>query len=366
MIGQEFITEYLNNFTIKKIEWNYEDGCILMGCVHLYQVTKNRKYRDFVLTYLDHFISEDGEIKGYNLETYNIDSINTGKILFYAYDWTKEEKYKKGIEQLLKQLNTHPRTDTGSFWHKNIYPNQVWLDGLYMAQPFLMMGETRFGKNGYTTDIINQFQNVRNHMYNEEKKLYYHGYDESKTVFWADREKGTSPNFWLRSIGWYLMALIDVIEEIEKSKENEISILSGLFKEAVGGVLLYQDVESKLFYQIPDQPDIVGNYLETSGSSMVAYSIIKGVSLGILPNETYKKIGNDMIIAITNKMIIKEKNVLKLSGICSVAGLGPQSDKRRDGSVAYYLSEPIAMDDPKGVGAYMMAYANWLHMKHIG
>lgn len=364
MIGQEFINRYLNDFSIKKIEWNYEDGCILMGCVQLYQVTKNSKYRDFVLTYLEHFINENGEIAGYDLETYNIDSINTGKILFYAYDWTKEEKFKKGIEQLLKQLKTHPRTATGNFWHKKIYPNQIWLDGLYMAQPFMMMNEERFGNKASYVDILNQFQNVRNHMYNEDKRLYYHGYDESKTVFWADKKKGTSPNFWLRSIGWYLMALIDVIDEADKTKEMEIAFLSDLFTEAIDGLLLYQDDESKLFYQIPDQPDITGNYLETSGSCMVAYSIIKGFVSGILQGQQYKRIGNEMMISLTNKMIVKEKDVLKLSGICTVAGLGPQSDKRRDGSIAYYLSEPVGLDDPKGVGAYMMAYAKWLQMKH--
>lgn len=355
--SQQFINEYLSRFTIHKMEWNYEDGCVLLGCVQLYQATKDTKYKDFVLKYLDNYIREDGSIISYEKDSYNIDSINTGKILFYAYEWTRQEKYKKGIGLLMEQLNTHPRTPSGRFWHKKIYPNQIWLDGLYMAQPFYMMYETRFGDQKQYQDIIKQFMQVKQTMYNKKKGLYYHGYDESKTVFWSNSQTGTSPNFWLRSMGWYLMALIDVIGEMDSSQISQYVVLKGMFLEALDGLLRYQDKDSKLFYQIIDQPKVKGNYLETSGSAMVAYAILKGCSLEILSKEKYMIRGTEILNALTSQKLIVRNGQLSLSDHCFVAGLGPQSDRRRDGSIEYYLSEPVGFDDRKGVGAYFMACA---------
>jgi unsaturated rhamnogalacturonyl hydrolase len=362
MKSQQYIIEYLNRFKINKVEWNYEDGCVLLGCVQLYQVTKDTRYQDFVLSYLEKYIREDGSIVSFEKDSYNIDSINTGKILFYAYEWTKQEKFKKGIEQLMEQIKSHPRTPSKSLWHKKIYPNQVWLDGLYMAQPFYMMYETRFGNKEHYNDIMNQFLNVRKYMFEEDKGLYYHGYDESKTVFWANKETGTSPNFWLRSMGWYLMALIDVIEEMDQSKTSQLQVQEDMFKEAVDGLLRYQDGESKLFYQVIDHPKVRGNYLETSGSAMAAYAILKGCLLEILPKDKYVTIGTEILNALTNQKLIEREGQLYLSDHCLVAGLGPQNDRRRDGSIDYYLSEPVGFDDRKGVGAYLMAYAQKLEL----
>jgi unsaturated rhamnogalacturonyl hydrolase len=358
--SQQFITNYLKAFKINKLEWNYEDGCVLMGCVQLYEATKDKLYQKFVLEYLEKFIGEDGAIKGYDKTSFNIDSINTGKILFYAYEWTEEERYREGICRLMEQLKEHPRTPSGSFWHKKIYPNQIWLDGLYMAQPFYMMYETRFGAKENYGDIIRQFQNVRNNMYDKKKGLYYHGYDESKTVFWADKDTGTSPNFWLRSMGWYLMAMIDVIEVMDKTEVKYLALLKELFQEAIEGLLAYQDSESRLFYQVIDHPEVKENYLETSGSAMVGYALLKGCVLGVLSKEDYQKTGLDIVDALTERMVIEKEGHLLLSGNCAVAGLGPQGDTRRDGSIVYYLSEPVTFDDRKGVGAYMMACAQKL------
>lgn len=360
MKAEQFVEDYLNNFTRYRNEWNYEDGCVLMGCVQLYEATKDKKYQQFVLDYLKDFISEDGTIAGYEKEKYNIDSINSGKVLYYAYEWTNDEKYRKAIDILMEQIKGHPRTKSGNFWHKQIYPNQIWLDGLYMAQPFYMMYETKYNNKEKYTDIVNQFKNVKKFLYNEEAGLYYHGYDESKNVFWADKETGQSPNFWLRAMGWYVMALIDVLDEMNEAIFEQYIILEELFKEAIRGIIPYLNQEQNMFYQVIDKKEAEGNYLETSGTAMVAYAIMKGCRMGILAKEKYQQTGEDIFDSMTKLKLVEEEGRIRLSGICSVAGLGPEGDLRRDGSVSYYLSEPVVCDDSKGVGAYFMAYAQRL------
>lgn len=360
---EQYVTSYLNNYKNAKTDWNYEDGCVLVGSIQLYQVTNNPFYKDFIIQYMKDFINEDGSINHFNKEQYNIDSINTGKVLFFLYEETKEEKYRKAIDVIMDQLKTHPRTKSNNFWHKNIYPNQIWLDGLYMAQPFYMAYETKYNNKENYNDIISQFSNVRKFLYNEEKMLYYHGYDEARIQPWADKETGLSKNFWLRAMGWYLMAIVDTMDEMSEEIFEHYKTLEGLFKEAITGILKYQDNESKLFYQIIDRSDVPNNYLETSGSAMVAYAILKGCRMGILQKEKYQSIGDEIVFSLLNNKLIEEDGILKLSDMCSVAGLGP--GETRDGSVEYYLSEPIVCDDHKGTGAFMMAYAQMLLSKKL-
>lgn len=355
----KFIKSYLDQYRNFKTYWNYEDGCVLMGCVQLYKATKDSYYKDFVIRYMVDFIRPDGSIEGYRKEEYNIDSINAGKVLFFLYEETGEEKYRLAINTLMEQLATHPRTKCGNFWHKNRYPNQIWLDGLYMAQPFYMAYETKFNqKQGYN-DIMNQFENVRKYLYNDNKGLYYHAYDEAKIQHWANKETGLSPNFWLRSVGWYLMAIIDTMDEMSKEIFEHYKRLEELFKEAVKGILQYQDKESKLFYQVIDKAEIDGNYLETSGSAMIAYAIMKACRMKVLQKEKYQFIGEEIVTQLAEGKLVKNDGKTCLSGICSVAGLGPGDE--RDGSVAYYLSEKVVCDDPKGVGPFLMAYAQWVN-----
>lgn len=356
-----YVEAYLRNFKNAKEEWNYEDGCVLTGAIFLYKATNNQIYRDFLLKYVDSYIDEEGNIKGYIKDSYNIDDINTGKVLFFAYEQTKNEKYRKAIELLMNQLRNHPRTKSRNFWHKEIYPNQIWLDGLYMAQPFYMTYDTMFGNKENYSDIIEQFKNVRTYLYDDKKLLYYHAYDEAKIQPWADKETGHSPNFWLRAMGWYLMALIDTMEELAVEASAENVQLEVLFQEAIIGILKYQDTKSKLFFQVIDRPEVEGNYLETSGSAMVAYAILKACSMEVLQKEEYQKIGEDILFALIDSKLIEEDGMLMLKDICSVAGLGPGT--ARDGSVAYYLSEPVVCDDQKGTGAFMMAYARMLMLK---
>lgn len=339
----------------KSSGWNYIDGCMILALLETYNTTGEKKYLDFADAFIDHRVAEDGTITGYSVEEYNIDNVNAGKTLFQLYDITGKEKYKKAIELIYSQVQTQPRTEDGNFWHKKIYPNQVWLDGLYMGQPFYMEYETKFNNKKNYSDIFNQFANVVKYMRNEETGLYYHGYDASKEVFWCDKETGLSKNYWLRALGWYSMALLDTLSKTEPTGyEKEYEELKTVFKDYIDAVLKYQD-ESGMWYQLPALGGKEPNYLETSGSSIFAFAILRGVRLGFLP-ESYRQYGEKAFKGVCDKYLKVENGELHLGGICLVAGLGPADNLRRDGSFEYYMSEPIVNDDAKGVGPFLLAY----------
>ncbi len=338
-----------------KAGWNYIDGCMILALLETYNTTGEKKYLDFADAFIDHRVQEDGTIAGYSVEEYNIDNVNAGKTLFQLYDITGKEKYRKAIDLIYSQIKGQPRTEEGNFWHKKIYPNQVWLDGLYMGQPFYMEYETRFNDRKHYADIFSQFANVVKYMRDEETGLYYHGYDASKSIFWCDKETGLSKNFWLRAIGWYSMALLDTLSKTEpEGFEAEYENLKKVFKELIDSLLKYQD-ESGMWYQLPALLGKEPNYLETSGSAILAFSILRGVRLGFLP-ESYRAYGVKAFDGIRNKYMKTEDGRLHLGGICLVAGLGPANNERRDGSFAYYMSEPVVEDDAKGVGPFLLAY----------
>ena len=345
----------------KKPGWNYIDGCMTTSLLEMYKTTGERKYLDFVISFVDYYVSEDGSILGYDPRKYSTDDVSESRILFDLYKYTGNEKYRKAIELAHSQILTHPRTKEGNFWHKAIYHDQVWLDGLYMMQVFYTRYQSQYGGKDYG-DIIKQFENVRQIMFDEEKRLYYHGYDSSRTLFWADKITGLSSNFWLRSIVWFLVALCDVwsyMEGYESGREK----IAAIFKEAIDGILIYQDKDSKLFWQVPNYPDREGNYLETSGSAMVSYALLKGSRLGILPS-SYSEIGLDVFNGIVREKMSEENGDLNLKGICLVAGLGPENNTRRDGSYKYYISEPVVENDAKGVGPFIMAYTEVKKLKN--
>lgn len=339
----------------KKPSWNYIDGCMLSSLIELYRLTNNEKYLTFVVNFVDFFVKEDGHIETYNPENYSTDDICESKILFDLYEFTKNEKYLKAIEYSYIQVTKHPRTKEGNFWHKTIYPNQVWLDGIYMIQPFYTRYCAMKGL-GYE-DIINQLTNVRNIMFDVNKGLYYHGYDSTKTMFWADKETGLSKSFWLRSIGWFVVGLVDVYGYM-KDEEGKTKIAT-IFKEAIEGIMKYQDKESKMFYQVVDQGNREGNYLETSGSSMIAYATMKGARLGIL-DKSYRHVGEEILNGVINKYLSNKDGKLNLGGICIMAGLGPNEKPHRDGTFEYYISEKVVENDAKGVGPLIMAYVETL------
>lgn len=340
----------------KAAGWNYIDGCMILALLETYRATGEKRYYDFADAFIDHRVKEDGTITGYSVEEYNIDSVNAGKTLFALYEMNGKEKYRKAINLIYSQVQTQPRTAEGNFWHKMIYPNQVWLDGLYMGQPFYMEYETKFNNKKYYPDIFAQFKNVVKHMRDEKTGLYYHGYDASRKVFWCDKETGLSQNFWLRALGWFSMALLDTLDKCESGEEYaaEYEDLRKTFVQLMDDMLKYQD-ESGMWYQLPALGGKEPNYLETSGSAIMAYSLLKGVRLGFLP-ESYREYGIKAFQGICDKYLKETEDGLNLGGICLVAGLGPEDDPERDGTFEYYMSEPIVENDAKGVGPLLLAY----------
>lgn len=352
-----FIKDFYKDLSkVRLHKWNYEDGCILIAAIALYKATNQDRYKDFVIEYVDSYVKEDGTISDYKKEDYNLDNIAPGRALIFAYDHTGNEKYKLAILKLQEQIKEQPRTESGNFWHKKIYPNQVWLDGLFMAQPFYMAVETKYGKKDGYNDINKQFKVVRNKMYSEEKGLYYHGFDESRSIFWADKETGCSKNFWLRSIGWFQMGIIDTLEAMSKEIFEHYMDLVHIYKESLNGILAYQDKDSKLFYQVVDHSEIEGNYLETSGSAMIAATIFKASHMKVILKEKYWSVGEEILHRIVEDKLELVDGEYILKDTCLVAGLGPD-ENRRDGSIAYYLSEPKKDNDLKGIAALFMAYA---------
>lgn len=336
----------------KPASWNYIDGCMLTALMEMEGLTGDRRYFDFVKAVADHFVGEDGSIRTFKPEAHNLDDINEGRVLFALYGRTGEEKYRRAADFLRRRLEEQPRTAEGNFWHKAIYPNQVWLDGIYMAQPFYALYEKHFGKGDYS-DTVGQIKTVRARMFSEEKGLYFHGYDASKAAFWADRATGCSGNFWLRSLGWFAVALADLLDILPQGGDRDS--LRGIFTELMASMVRYADEGTGLYWQVPDQGRREGNYLETSGSAMMAYAMLKGARLGIL-DESYAALGQKTFDGIMEKYLTFTEDGLDLGGICLVAGLGPEDNRRRDGSYEYYISEPVVANDAKGVAPFVLAY----------
>ena len=346
-------------------KWNYIDGCMIKAVVDMYHATKEEKYITFAESFVDYYVREDGSILGYSVEELNCDNINPGKVLFPLYDYSQKEKYKKALDLLYSQIQVQPRTKGGNFWHKKIYPNQIWLDGLYMVQPFYLEYEKRFNKYRNYLDVFNQFEKVYQLMRDQTTGLFYHGYDENKEMFWANPATGLSQNFWTRSLGWYAMALSDTLAVMDEQFFLEYRTLQIHLKELLDSLLAFQDQETKLFYQVTDQGDTPGNYLETSGSAAIAYALIKGANENHLPVE-YFAYGAEILDSLANNKLIERNGILVLQDICLVAGLGGMPGKGdyklRDGSFAYYVSEPIVADDAKGVAPFLFGTAAYLSM----
>ena len=347
-----------------KPKWNYVDGCMLKSIMDLYYATNDMKYFDFVKNFVDYYVDADGTILGYNEEDYNCDNVNEGKVLFDLYKKTKNEKYKKAITNIYKQLEKQPRTKEGNFWHKQIYENQIWLDGLYMVMPFYMEYEIEFNNSRYYNDIIKQFTNVYDIMRDKNSGLYFHGYDSEKKMFWADNKTGLSPNFWSRSMGWFAMALVDTLEKTDKMFLYEYELLQKYLRELIDSLLvLIKSSDTKMFYQVPNLPSEEGNYLETSGSCAIAYTILKAVRLKFLP-DYYYEYGLEIFNAIVESKLSFEDDNFILKDICLVAGLGGMPGKGdyklRDGTLEYYFSEPIVTNDAKGLAPFIFTFAEVL------
>lgn len=332
-------------------KWDYKIGMILTAYEKLYNSTKNPKYYDYIKGYVDTLIDENGAFQNFDPQDHNIDFINAGKILFNLYDTTKKQKYFTALKTLRRQFDDHPRTPSGGFWHKKIYPNQMWLDGLYMGAPFYARYTFEFEKNEKLNDVAHQFELLHSHTFDQKTGLYFHAWDESKQMPWANKQTGTAPHIWLRALGWYGMALVDALDYFPKDHPKQKELVLYL-NELATAVSKYQD-KSGLWYQVPDLATRKGNYLEASGSSMLVYSLAKGVHKGYLPSQ-FETIANKGFKGIISKLIkIDDGGQIHITQVCASAGLG--GNPYRDGSFDYYINEKIKEDNSHGLGAFLLA-----------
>lgn len=336
----------------KNIKWNYTHGLELQAMIQASEKSGDEKYYNYAENYADTMVNEDGTIKTYTLERYNIDHVNPGKILFPIYKKTQNPKYLKALQLLRSQMETHPRISNGGFWHKQIYPHQVWLDGLYMASPFLAEYGKTFNEPALFDEVALQLTTAYDDLIDQESGLLYHGWDESRQQRWADPVTGKSPHFWSRSIGWYMMAMVDVLDFMPADHPKREEIITILNKVSAA-IEKQRDPETGMWYQVTNLPDREGNYLESSGSIMFIYSWVKGAQKGYLPKEYLEK-GEKAFTQFVARFIRENTDgTISVTDVCSVAGLGGEQ-RYRDGSFEYYISEPVRDDDPKAVGPFIM------------
>ncbi|HMR91734.1 MAG TPA: glycoside hydrolase family 88 protein [Chitinophagaceae bacterium] len=337
----------------KYAKWRYDQGVILKGIEAVWLATGDARWFSYIQKSMDFYVKPDGSIKHYRPEEYNIDHINNGKNLLTLYRVTGKEKYRKAAALLRSQLRTHPRTSAGGFWHKNIYTSQMWLDGLYMGQPFYAEYAQVFGEDTTFNDVARQFRLMYEYALDKKTGLLYHGWDESRAQQWADKETGQSPNFWGRSLGWYGMALVDALDYFPLHHPQRKELVDMLHRFCAA-VIKVQDDATGLWYDVPDQPEREKNYPEASASCMLTYTFAKGVRKGYLP-ASFLAAAQKGYAGIIKAFIEKTPGGVNLKGTVSVSGLGGKP--YRDGSFAYYMSEPVIVNDPKGIGAFILCAA---------
>lgn len=336
----------------KAPKWNYCHGLELQAILQVWEKTGDRKYFDYAYEFADLMVEPDGQIKTYKPQEYNIDRVNSGKMLFPVYKQTKEERFRKAIELMRDQMRTHPRTAGGSFWHKKIYPHQVWLDGIYMASPFLVQYAKTFNETGLYDDVALQIIDIHKYACDARTGLYYHGWDESRRQRWADPETGLSPNFWSRSIGWYMMAIVDALDFLPEDHPERPEIIR-ILQNLSASLEKFRDEETGMWYQVTDQMSREGNYIESTGSAMFIYTWVKGAQKGYL-DKSYLEKGEKAYGQFVKRFIkTNSDGTVSVTDCCAVAGLGGEK-VYRDGSFEYYISEPIRDNDPKAVAPFIM------------
>jgi unsaturated rhamnogalacturonyl hydrolase len=340
--------------------WHYECGLMHRALEQVGYKTGDAKFYDYIKCDIDQLVSADGNIKTYSVQEYNLDQINPGRIFFPLYRATGDERYKKAATLLREQLKGQPRTSEGGFWHKKIYPYQMWLDGIYMASPFYAEFGQMFGEPATVDDVALQIALIGKHTRDPQTGLLYHAWDERRRQRWANPETGCSPHFWSRAMGWYAMAMVDVLDYFPQGHPQRGDILA-IFERAIVALANVQDSSTGLWYQVLDQGGREGNYLEASGSCMFVYSVAKAVRLGYLA-KTYRDMARKGYQGILNNLIrVDDQGLVNLEQICGVAGLG--GNPYRDGSYKYYVSEKTVTNDYKGVGSFILAS---LEMEHQG
>jgi unsaturated rhamnogalacturonyl hydrolase len=352
-----------------KAKWDYAAGLFTLSLLKLNDKIPTPRYVEFTEQAIGSFVasnrmkgysSENFQIQTYNPKEYQLDALNSGRTLLALWQTVTNPDQPQlfyGCAKLMEQIESQPRTPDGGFWHKQRYTNQMWLDGIYMAEPFCAaMGRFMMNRNGTYDEVAKQIRLVDEHTYDAKTGLNYHGWDAAKIQPWANPQTGCSSNFWGRADGWYAMALVDVLDYFPTNHPARPQIIA-TFQKACAGIVKWQDPQTGLWWQVMDQGGRKGNYLEATASSMFVYALAKGVNRGYLPraDAAAAEKGYDGIV----KNLIKDDGGGKwsLTQCCSVAGLGVASaaGRSRDGSFDYYVSEPVVKNDLKGVGPFILA-----------
>lgn len=337
------------------LKWDYCHGLELGAMMDVYDRYGDAKFYEYALAYADTMVNEDGTIKKYKLTDYSLDRINSGKMLFRIYEQTKNDKYKKALDLLRSQFDGQPRNADGGFWHKKVYPNQMWLDGLYMGTPFLAEYAYRNNEPQAYQEVINQIKIVARHTYDPANGLFRHACDVSKREKWADKETGQSQHCWGRALGWYMMAIVDDLDFIPQHEPGRDTVLV-ILNHIAETLKKYQSPEG-LWYQVMDKSGEPGNYLESSCSAMFVYSLFKAVRKGYIPS-SYFTVARKGYEGILNEFIkVDDNGLVSITKACAVAGLGGKN--YRMGDYDYYIHEQIRDNDPKAVGPFILASLEW-------
>jgi unsaturated rhamnogalacturonyl hydrolase len=355
-MADAFIAQHPDSIVIgnrKTARWDYEQGLMLKALERVWERTGDGRYFTYIQKDLDQFVQKDGSIRTYKAEDYTLDNLATGPALLLLSQLSvpNAEKYRLAAATLRKQLASQPRTKEGGFWHKKVYPNQMWLDGLYMAEPFYAQYSVLTGDQAGLDDVAKQFELIEKHLQDPKTGLLRHGYDESREQKWADKATGLSPQAWDRAVGWYAMALVDVLDYLPAGNARRAALIKDL--QRLAPILAkYQDPKTGTWSIVMGQEGQKGNYAEASGSSMFVYALAKGVRLGYL-DKKYAAVARKGYEGIVKTFVATENGALAFNGTVSVGGLG--GNPYRDGSYQYYLSEPLRKNDLKGVGPFILA-----------
>lgn len=330
--------------------WTYTTGLLMQAIDDVGAAVGDPTLQDYASDIIASFVDEHGEIRTYELEEHNIDMINSGLMLFRLLDRRGERRFQTAAHRLATQFESHPRTSEGAFWHKQIYPHQLWLDGLYMGMPFLAAVGQRRGDETALADAVNEFRVARSRLRDPATGLYFHAWDEARAQDWADPQTGLSSQIWGRGLGWYAMALVDTLDHLPAHRTDLRSPLLEIIIELAPALVEHQTATG-VWYQIIDRPEAPANYPEASASAMFVYFLAKAINKGYLPN-SYRTAALSGYEGILDEFVtVDADGEVHLRRICEVAGLG----YGRDGSYRYYMSEPVVTNDPKGIGPMMLA-----------
>jgi unsaturated rhamnogalacturonyl hydrolase len=335
-----------------KVKWNYILGTLMEGMEAAWRSTADPQYFNYIKTNIDSIVAEDGSISGFDPQKHALDDYMMGRQLLMLYRTTRQEKYWKAATQIYKAIEVQPRNPSGGFWHNSKYPNEMWLDGLYMAEPFYAEYSVLAGKTGNYADIVHQFVLIDQHLRDPKTGLLFHEWDETKKEPWADKVTGVSPNIWARSIGWYMMALVDTLDILPEGDPNRAALLPILNRYAEA-LVRAQDKTTGLWWQLPALPTTKGNYFESSAACMYSYAFFRGVNRGYLP-VSYEASAQKAWSGIQNRFLTTTADGLP-SITSTVDGTGLGGTPYHDGSVAYYLSVRQRSDDPRALGPFIMA-----------